>query len=66
MTPTERLALIPRIVSLLRWELDHNGQVYDGRMTPNLQSISDLCTVGDEFLSYAEAGVARLEHERGL
>ena len=66
MTAEERIKLVPRVVELLRLEIERNGNVYDGRMVPNLTSISDLCTAPSALIETAEASVADLERQRGI
>ena len=66
MTPQKRLELIVRVANLLRRAMERNGNRYDGRLVPNLTSITDLATIGDEHLADAESEIALLERESGL
>lgn len=66
LTPENRLRLICRIVRLLREEIERSGGRYDGRMVPNLTSITDAATIEDGALVGAMATVERLEAERGI
>jgi hypothetical protein len=60
----KRLALIVRVVGLLRGEIERAGGRYDGSMTPNLTSITDLATIEDRYLGAVEQDLAALERER--
>jgi hypothetical protein len=66
MTPEKRLELIVRVVNLLRDEIERNGNRYDGRMVPNLTSVTDLATLSERFLANVEESIVLLERERGV
>lgn len=66
MTAEKRLELVVRCTNLLRGEIERNSGRYDGRMVPNLTSITDLCTIEDAYLSDAENSIVTLETLRGV
>jgi len=66
VTAEKRLELIVRTVNLLRAEMEKHGNRYDGRMIPNLTTITDLVTIDAEYLDDAENSITVLEAQRGV
>lgn len=46
----ERIALALIIAQELRTQIEANGGFYDGRMAPNLTSITDVLSISDALL----------------
>lgn len=63
VTARQRLGLIVRTVNLLRTRLEKNGNRYDGRMVPNLTSVTDLATLDDTHLEGVDAALSKLEQQ---
>lgn len=51
MTPIGRIEAAIRVTGLVRKNIHANGNEYDGRFAPNLQTIIDVLTIPDDLFS---------------
>ena len=61
MTDKKRLELMARCAALVRARIEANRGLYDGRQAPNLQSVIDLASVGEQYLVGVEDQISALE-----
>lgn len=60
-TGQRRLQLITMTAAVLRMNIEANGNVYDGLLAPNMQSISDLAMLPDSYLEEHPELLSELE-----